>query len=1017
MGSPKYLTAALAMLLSSAAQAESPPNPSGQFPPLKKGSFFNQHYQLCPENLDWDINDCIVYFGQAYVLQGYINDGAKAEARPMFNARIVVEYRTKLVSSAVDAAGPFNTAAGAKTVDGGFQGIEHDARGNTYVVWSFPGTILKVDREGSAVVPCNDDSQIYRFDMKAVKGTPVLIPRSPNATLVSTDAIYVPPRYGGKVLLVAENTKGVTILRSKDVILKVEDLLKKCRVRGQGPPDTLISRNVTSSQTMPSMSSRPHSCEWCQRLLFIRAEAESPRRDRSDRHDARWNKIVFDTSLADLLLVQQKTCAFIDWILDGECIARPDVGECTDNTSGEVYQMDLEELEQFHGQTDRDLDYRLPSLRHAVRNRTDGYVDYVLVAETNPPFRMGGDHTPDVLTVEYFGLWDPRTKLVSYRTVKGLQIYTPHDNPAARDFWTRPIQNDPAYCLPAVKSWLSECEAKHKTCRKLKAQSGPSALRPVRLIYIDPSSAKGSYSLRLQDTEHLGPLPRFAALSYCWGGNQTVKCETSTLEAFTKDIPFAELPRTIQDAVKVCSQLGVRYIWVDALCIIQNEGNEEKILEIAKMPYIYGQASFTIMASRAKTAWEGFLKYRESYTKSKQAFLLSWQSEKGNMGSITLAELETGHEPIDERGWTFQERLLSLRIVEFGSRQTRWSCQEPIPSITGHDKLYGLHVGEGAADGWRKIAEPNDLRQDSFNWSHSLKNPSPWGALVDIYTSRNLSFNTDRALAMSGVAERFSVLTGDEYAAGLWKGNIRDELLWRVEQSERQCRPLVYQGPSWSWFAVNSGVRAYVTLGDGWEIPTLEGDMTDATEVFNTDVLSISAEPVNEKAPYGDVRSDSGRLKLRGRLAVATRINHSAGDSSNDPENVFDITSPQSPQSIVDPGVKLMKTRNISCHLDCLDDLDINPTKTTSGSDGYMALEIKRVCGYSADWTILRLLLRPVEVSQGRSSDGGASAYKRIGIFELELETGFDDLDDDEDFQGEEVCLFDYIPQRVIEIF
>ncbi|KAK1725429.1 heterokaryon incompatibility protein-domain-containing protein, partial [Colletotrichum acutatum] len=299
---------------------------------------------------------------------------------------------------------------------------------------------------------------------------------------------------------------------------------------------------------------------------------------------------------------------------------------------------------------------------------------------------------------------------------------------------------------------------------------------------------------------------RFAALSYCWGGNQTMQCETSTLEVFRKDIPFEKLPRTIQDAVKVCSQLGVNYIWVDALCIIQNEGNDEKILEIAKMPYIYGQASFTIMASRAKTAWEGFLQDRESFSKSDLSFLLSWQSEKGEKGSITLTEMETGHEPIDERGWTFQERLLSLRIVEFGSRQTRWTCQEPIPSITGNDKLYGLGVGEGATDGWRKIAEPNDLRQDSFNWGHCSKTPSPWGALVDIYTSRTLSFNTDRALAMSGVAERFAVLTGDEYAAGLWKRSIRDELLWRVEQNERKNRSTVYQGPSWSWFAVNSSV-------------------------------------------------------------------------------------------------------------------------------------------------------------------------------------------------------------------
>ncbi|KAK1546683.1 hypothetical protein CPAR01_00650 [Colletotrichum paranaense] len=373
--------------------------------------------------------------------------------------------------------------------------------------------------------------------------------------------------------------------------------------------------------------------------------------------------------------------------------------------------------------------------------------------------------------------------------------------------------------------------------------------------------------------------------------------------------------------------------------------------------------------------------------------------------------METGHEPIDERGWTFQERLLSVRIVEFGSRQTRWSCQEPIPSITGNDTLYGLDVGEGATDGWRKIAEPNDLRQDSFNWGSCSKTPSPWGALVDIYTSRALSFNTDRALAMSGVAERFAVLTGDEYAAGLWKRSIRDELLWRVEQDERRNRAAAYQGPSWSWFAVNSSVRAYVALGDGWEIPTFEGDVTDATEVYHAEVVSISAEPVNKNAPYGDVRGDSGRLRLHGRLAAATLINHPTGDSRDDPENVFDIASPPSSQGVLDSGAKLMSTRNISCHLDCLDEVDVK----SAGSGGYMALEIKRVRGYSADWTILGLLLQPVKMNGGGSLNG-VPAYKRIGTFELELETTFDDLDDDQSLQSEENCFFDFIQSQMIEI-
>ncbi|KAI8172549.1 Core trichothecene cluster (CTC) protein 14 [Colletotrichum sp. SAR 10_65] len=183
---------------------------------------------------------------------------------------VQVDQRTKLVSVVVDAAAAFNTAGQDISGDnfiikydpakkqvlwnknitavtqgqyGGFQDIEHDSRGNTYVVGSFPGTIMKVDPQGFAVDPWflpqqinhtkmgfsglaatgdillannNEDRQIYRFNMKDDKGKPELVPRTPEVSLDSTDAIYLPPRYDGKVLLIAENLKGITVLRSKD---------------------------------------------------------------------------------------------------------------------------------------------------------------------------------------------------------------------------------------------------------------------------------------------------------------------------------------------------------------------------------------------------------------------------------------------------------------------------------------------------------------------------------------------------------------------------------------------------------------------------------------------------------------------------------------------------------------------------------------------------------------------------------------------------------------------------------
>jgi hypothetical protein len=126
---------------------------------------------------------------------------------------------------------------------GGFNDVTTDIFGNTYIVGTFPGTITRVDRKGTKAVPwylppvidhrvrgyagiastgdtvlAMDSSigQLYRFDASAAQGTPVLVPHTPNTTISGSDAIHLPLKYAGKVMLVAEHVNGVTVLRSKD---------------------------------------------------------------------------------------------------------------------------------------------------------------------------------------------------------------------------------------------------------------------------------------------------------------------------------------------------------------------------------------------------------------------------------------------------------------------------------------------------------------------------------------------------------------------------------------------------------------------------------------------------------------------------------------------------------------------------------------------------------------------------------------------------------------------------------
>ncbi|KAL0934720.1 uncharacterized protein CTRU02_209311 [Colletotrichum truncatum] len=273
------LFAALVILIVS---AEEPFKSARTCPAFTKGSFTVQQFQLYPENADWDVDNCIIYFGSLFnasvvVYDPYIEtvvdiiafDGITHNPG-LHIGGVAVDPHTKLLSVVVDAAAPFNTGgrdisgdnfiikydpkkkqvvwnknitAVTKGQYGGFQDVEHDPLGNTFVVGSFPGTIIKINREGSIVEPWflpkqivptrmgfsglastentllannNEDRQIYRFNMKDDKGRPELVPRTPDTKLGMTDAIYLPPRYEGKVLLIAENDKGITVLRSKD---------------------------------------------------------------------------------------------------------------------------------------------------------------------------------------------------------------------------------------------------------------------------------------------------------------------------------------------------------------------------------------------------------------------------------------------------------------------------------------------------------------------------------------------------------------------------------------------------------------------------------------------------------------------------------------------------------------------------------------------------------------------------------------------------------------------------------
>jgi hypothetical protein len=162
----------------------------------------------------------------------------------------------------------------------------------------------------------------------------------------------------------------------------------------------------------------------------------------------------------------------------------------------------------------------------------------------------------------------------------------------------------------------------------------------------------------------------------CWGGPQKVSLTRDRLRSGALVLAENEMPPTIRDAIHVTEKLGLHLLWVDALCIVQDDP-QDKALEISAMADIYASGTITIMASRSSSVDQGFLYRRFPFgtTASDQGIKLACRTRAGKQGSvIAVPDFWGAEEPLDTRGWAFQEYLLSPRILSYGQLHTMWVC-------------------------------------------------------------------------------------------------------------------------------------------------------------------------------------------------------------------------------------------------------------------------------------------------------------------------------------------------------
>lgn len=215
--------------------------------------------------------------------------------------------------------------------------------------------------------------------------------------------------------------------------------------------------------------------------------------------------------------------------------------------------------------------------------------------------------------------------------------------------------------LDTARHWLDCCVKNHRKCRR------PDTYLPTRVIDVGEPPYQQNPSLYIPAAKEKS---LYLALSHCWGGNIPCKLTEALFQQYQQTLPMNELPRNFVDAIRVTRELGLRYLWIDALCIIQ-DSQADWLAEAGKMASFYSQALMTISALDAEKSTEGFLGDRQRVqVKIDRDFSVS-------QDGLMMADI-MDHSALDKRGWCMQERLLSPALLHFSKEQLAWECQEGI---------------------------------------------------------------------------------------------------------------------------------------------------------------------------------------------------------------------------------------------------------------------------------------------------------------------------------------------------
>jgi hypothetical protein len=349
-----------------------------------------------------------------------------------------------------------------------------------------------------------------------------------------------------------------------------------------------------------------------------------------------------------------------------------------------------------------------------------------------------------------------------------------------------PSMSNTRASLEKCKEWFNDCCSTHSRCSHAR-----TGFIPTRLIAVNEDIPRLCLSEELE-----GKTIKWATLSHRWSSLKFSTLTSSTLETYRRRISSEALPKTFRDAIDVCRYIGLDFLWIDSLCIIQDSKVDWK-KESVLMTQVYGQCDLNIAATAAENASVGCFLDRPKHW----IFLISGE-EDCHVTYPSSRELllyvclpNTWRNPtrnaLRKRAWVIQERYLSRRTLHFTDTQVFWECDERTTFEFDHK-------------GW--LSYKSAVSNYEFHLERRPLTRSSWDEILDRYSAAHLTKPSDRLVAIAGLAKSIQDITHEDYIAGMWRGQLEDpsHLIWQARGDNIRDPELT--APSWSWASLLGGV-------------------------------------------------------------------------------------------------------------------------------------------------------------------------------------------------------------------